>query len=115
LIGRNRFTLREEQASGNCQFLRLLMNGEVSKVTFANLQVAPTAVMESLADTWSAMTQKCPALKRLVCDDFFMPDRLDVFFGFALQFAHLHILTFPNLECDDLRLQLLAQHLPQLR
>jgi hypothetical protein len=111
LIGRNVFKLTEQQAVGNCRFLQQLLNGEVTKMTFAELQFAPSSILKSVSDAWVAMSTQCPRPRSLVCDNFFMPDRLENFFRFALSFKNLQVLTVTNLECDDARLTLLAQHL----
>jgi hypothetical protein len=117
LIEKCKFDTGDEQAVQNCNFLKLLLNKEVSSVTFTFLPDTHSSAMRSVTDAWFALTEKCPRLRKLACDDFYTTKshRLVVFFGFALQFGSLQQLDMPDLWCNDLRLEMLAVHMPELR
>lgn len=94
------------------------MNEEVSSVTFTGLpDIHGSAPMKSVTDTWCALTEQCPNLQKLVCDDFYTTKgrNLVMFFSFALHFSNLHVLEVPDLRCNDVRLELIADNLPRLR
>lgn len=74
--------------------------------------------MRMVTNLWMTMTQKCPNLQELVCHSTFSDDKLDgmlVFFSFSLHFTNLQVLECPCMGCDDFRLSILVENLPQLR
>jgi hypothetical protein len=117
LIEKCQFETGDDHAVQNCKFLKLLLNEEVRSVSFTYLPDTQGGAMRSVTDAWFALTEKCPRLQKLACDDFYTTKghRLVVFFSFALQFNSLQELDMPDLWCNDLRLELLAVHMPQLR
>lgn len=117
LIKKRKFNTSDEQAVENCKFLKLLLNEEVSSVSFAYLPDTQNEAMRSVTNTWFELTEKCPKLQKLECDDFYTTrsHRLVVFFSFALQFGKLQELNMPDLWCNDLRLEMIAKHMPELR
>jgi hypothetical protein len=117
LIEMGTFFLGDEHARVNCQFLTMLMTDEVSSLSLSSLPQPDNHAMRSVTDAWLALTLKCPRLQKLLCHNFCARDShgLLVFFSFSLHFAHLQVLDMHNMECNDLRLGLLSQRLPQLR
>jgi len=115
------FVTSAEVNKKTCEFLVLLMNDQVTSVSFSQMQNLNKEGLKSVIDSWFAMTNKCPKLKTLVCEaEHLFPRETDeskqlVFLGCLLHFSELQVLQMPNMECDNFRLGLLADNLPQLR
>jgi len=105
----------------NCKLLLLLMNNKVTGVSFSKLPQMSKEAMKCVTDTCFAMTTLCPKLQKFVCTEEIRRSKIEknkgllLFFGLSLQFAELQVLKMCNLECDNLRLGLLAENLPKLR
>jgi hypothetical protein len=109
-----------------CKFLTLLMNDQVSSMSFPQLpRTADQDALKNVTDLWFSMSRKCPDLQQLVCDeDNVSPSTYGqkkdaskqvVLFGLVLHFSELQVLKMPNLECNNFRLGFLAKCLPKLR
>jgi hypothetical protein len=117
-VERSSFNLGEQQAISNCRFLQLLLNDEVSKVSMSWLPREKNRVaMKSITDMWFAMSEKCPRMRKIECNNFFTRKSrgLLILFSFSLNFTQLQVLNMTNMRCTDLRLSLVAEHLLQLR
>lgn len=109
----------------NCKYLTLLMNSELTSMTFSQLPLKENEdEMKSVTDVWFAMSNKCLKLQELYCDaisDSVYHHTKDdtresvVFFSFSVQFTELLVLEMPNMVCNDFRLQMLVEYLPNLR
>ena len=107
------------------KFLTLLMNDQVSSMTFPHLpRPADRDATKNVTDLWFTMSSKCPNLQQLNCDADNVPpspygekdaSKQVVLFSLVLHFSELHELKMPNLECNNFRLSFLAQCLPKLR
>lgn len=108
----------EHHAEANCRLLQLLLTDDVRNVSLTWLpRVHNRSAMNRVTDLWYAMTQKCPRLQKIVCQNFYTSrsNGLLMFFSFSLSFVHMQVLDMTDMTCTDLRLGLIAQHLPQLR
>lgn len=108
----------EVKTAADCQFLELLLNSEVDSLSFSNLPRTYNNSLQRVTRLWMEMTKKCPNLQKLKCDRTFSYDETDgmlIFYSFTLHFTNLQVHDCPLMGCDDFRLSLLVETLPQLR
>jgi hypothetical protein len=108
----------EQKTAAECQFLELLLNSEVDSLSFSTLPRTFNSSMKRVTSLWMEMTQKCPNLQKIVCDrrfGNFETNGLLLFYSFSLHFTGLQVLECRSIGCNDFRLGLLAENLPQLR
>lgn len=114
-----------EETLQNFKFLELLVNTEVTRLSFSQPPKSKTRWMTGVADLLFTVTDKCPNLQELAFDvghheqkqlaeDYEARDTL-LFFSFSLQFAELQVLDMRSMVCEDFRLDMLAEYLPKLR
>jgi hypothetical protein len=112
----------EKNTSESCKFLLLLLNEEVLAVTFKGLPVAHKPEMKCITNTLHRVASECPHLEKLVYEDpcRYRHDRMELgdvvkILSCTLGFYKLQVLDIFRIECCDVTLGLIAEHLPQLR
>jgi hypothetical protein len=123
LISQRKFDMGvdEKNTVESCQFLKLLLNDEVQSLTLYGLPLDSKQQMQCITDTLFSVAKECPDLQKLVCEeDPYEEEKWKIhdmvrIFKCTLGFAGLQVLDTEKLGCNDTRLALLAELLPQLR
>jgi hypothetical protein len=110
-------------AEMSCNFLRLLLNDEVLAVNLKGFPVMCEPEMKCITDTFKHVAIECPHLEKLVYEDacrYYRNDRMKLgdtvkILSCTLGFYQLQVIDMFRMDCCDLTLGLIAEHLPQLR
>lgn len=122
MIERKRNYIGSYKIESHCTLLTLLMNDQVSSVSFSYVPRTEKEAMKIVSDMWLVMSNECPNLQELVCEEDSLstpgqedPSKQVVLLGLALYFKELQVLEMPNTEFNNFRLEIVAENLPKLR